>query len=498
MGLVYSSGESAELIQALTSNLASGKEAVNQLKTGSQKIVAAVDGRTLAGAAYTAGKGLFSDLIIPIITRATTACDAIEQELQKYKSADEAISSEGYLNEDNLNQQIATKKAMKASVDFASSVARTASRNNPVVAVLDALLDFQRNLNRMSDSIQDDIEQLQKKLEKLHNFSSQTNGLFNNSLNDLKIAIQGVLVLDSMIVNPDGSYTLPAGVDKSWFTSQKDIAAFKNSPNYAVTHMPKNRTPKETENWLSENLQKFGPDFLDYFKDGTVSAISFRNGRAFLNGIAISQDSLGRLKCRNRFLFKPTQNGGHTYNLGKDFQNKSGIDLGDYHYSRLPNGKFNFGEMKAAGFVGFKDAFNPINDFKRWGDASKVSKFGKGLGILGTGLTIGNNFADNIDLSDGLGVGETVNFVTDTTIDIGSGAGASAVGAMVGSAFLPPLGTVVGAGVGIGVNMFINHPFGDPPKSTVDHVKDGVKNVTKGIGDKISNLVGGFNFGFGG
>lgn len=158
MGLVYSSGESAELIQALTSNLASGKEAVNQLKSGSQKIVAAVDGRTLAGAAYTAGKGLFSNLIIPTITRATTACDAIEQELKKYKSADQAISSEGYLNEDNLNQQIATKKAMKASVDFASSVARTASRNNPVAAVLDALLDFQRNLDRMSDSIQDDIE----------------------------------------------------------------------------------------------------------------------------------------------------------------------------------------------------------------------------------------------------------------------------------------------------------------------------------------------------
>ncbi|WP_051934042.1 hypothetical protein [Carnobacterium gallinarum] len=72
MGLVYSSSESAELIQVLTSNLASGKEATNQLKAGSQQVVAAVDSHTLAGAAYTAGKGLFSDLIIPTITRATT------------------------------------------------------------------------------------------------------------------------------------------------------------------------------------------------------------------------------------------------------------------------------------------------------------------------------------------------------------------------------------------------------------------------------------------
>lgn len=248
MGLVYSSGESAELIQALTSNLASGKEAVNQLKTGSQKIVSAVDGRTLAGAAYTAGKGLFSDLIIPTITRATTACEAIEQELQKYQSADQAISGEGYLNEDNLNQQIATKKAMKASVNFASSVARTASSNNPVAAVLDALLDFQKNLNRMSDSIQDDIDQLQKKLEKLHTFSSQTNGLFNNSLNDLKIAMQGVLVLNGTIVNPDGSYTLPAGVDRSWFNSLKNTAKLKE-----MEEKEKNLAIKELNDLFAKN-----------------------------------------------------------------------------------------------------------------------------------------------------------------------------------------------------------------------------------------------------
>lgn len=84
--------------------------------------------------------------------------------------------------------------------------------------------------------------------------------------------------------------------------------------------------------------------------------------------------------------------------------------------------------------------------------------------------------------------------MTDTAIDIGSGAGASAVGAMVGSAFLPPLGTVVGAAVGVGVNVAINWEFGEPPKkSAVGHVKDGVKTVTKTVGD----WTGGFLFGIG-
>lgn len=54
--------------------------------------------------------------------------------------------------------------------------------------------------------------------KELTEFSSQTNGLFNNSLNELKIAMQGVLMLNGTVVNSDGSYSLPKGTDKSWFT----------------------------------------------------------------------------------------------------------------------------------------------------------------------------------------------------------------------------------------------------------------------------------------
>jgi hypothetical protein len=482
LGLIYSSSDSTQLMNALKENLQSGKEACEQLKAGSQKVIAAVDGKTLSGAAYTAGKGLFSDLINPTISKVTSAIDCIENDLQTYTEANNAVSSEGTLDEDKLTQQIATKKAMKASVDVTATVAKSLINNNPVAKVLDGLLNVQTTLNRMSNEYEQDIQALEKKLEKLRQFSAATSSLFSNSLTDLNIAMQGCLVLNNTTVNSDGSYSLPEGTDKSWFTSKKNEAAIKNTPAYVVANMPKNMTPKETENWLIENFKKFGPDFLDYLKDGhelAEAGISFRNGRTFLNGIAISQDSLGRLKWGNKFLFKPTKNGGFTYSWGKRFKSQSGIDLADFHYSKLPDGSINYTELKVAGFEGFKDAVNPINDFKGWKDASKIGKLGKGLGILGTGMTIGTNFADNIDLSDGLGVGETVNFVTDTAIDVGSGAGATAIGAVAGSAFLPPVGTVVGAGVGVGVNILINKKFGDPPKSAVNHVKDGVKSVTK-------------------
>ncbi|WP_206911693.1 hypothetical protein IGL98_002392 [Enterococcus sp. DIV0840] len=222
MGLIYSSSDSSQLMSALKQNLQSGKEASEQLKAGSQKVISAVDGKTLSGAAYTAGKGLFSELILPTISKVTSAIDTIESELQTYVSADLLVSSEGTLDEDKLNQQIATKKAMKASVDASAAVARALSRNNPVAKVLDALLNVQSSLTRMSNDFEEDIRELEKKLEKLQQFSSQTNGLFSNSLNDMKISMQGVTVLNNTIVNSDGTYQLPKGVDLSWFNSLKN------------------------------------------------------------------------------------------------------------------------------------------------------------------------------------------------------------------------------------------------------------------------------------
>ncbi|MFD2386608.1 T7SS effector LXG polymorphic toxin [Enterococcus rivorum] len=109
MGLIYSSSDSSSLINGLKANLNSGKEVTEQLKSGSQKVISAVNGKTLSGAAYTAGKGLFSELILPTISKVTTAIDNVEQELQQYTAANGKIAGEGNLDEDKLNQQITIK-----------------------------------------------------------------------------------------------------------------------------------------------------------------------------------------------------------------------------------------------------------------------------------------------------------------------------------------------------------------------------------------------------
>lgn len=110
----------------------------------------------------------------------------------------------------------------------------------------------------------------------------------------------------------------------------------------------------------------------------------------------------------------------------------------------------------------------------------------KSAGALLTAINIYNNFRENVDMSDGISVKEAWDFTIDSAVDIGSGAAAAGLGAAIGLAFLPPLGTVVGAVAGIGANLILNNlEIGG--KSVVDHTK----NIAKGIGDYIGSWHGG-------
>lgn len=169
-------------------------------------------------------------MIIPTITRTTNAIDKIEQELQNYQNEDQPVANEGELNEDKINQQLMVTRAMKTAVDSTSAFIRAQTRSNPVAGILDTLLNVQRNLDKMSDSFQDDIDHLKWKHKKLHYFNSQTSSLFNGSLNEPKLAMQGVLVLNNTFVNTTtGTYVLSVTMDKSWFTKlhADDYSALK-------------------------------------------------------------------------------------------------------------------------------------------------------------------------------------------------------------------------------------------------------------------------------
>ncbi|WP_260443357.1 LXG domain-containing protein [Listeria seeligeri] len=293
MGLIYSRDDSEKLMEALSKNLASGKEVLTKLKTGSEKIIQAVDGHKLSGTAYTAGKGLFMDLILPTIEKVTSACDILDQELQKYKTADLDVSSEGYLDEDNLQKQIETKRNMKESAERTSMFMKVI-KTSVVAALSDVASEHWRELDQMSDNLQQDIDELQKKIEKLREFDAQTKGLFTSSLDEIKLAMQGVLVLNSTTVNPDGTYQLPVGLDKSWFTELKSKEQQKEMEEKAKKAAIKEindlyeKNPMAAIEKIKNNDRLFGYVIgaLDKFPEGLQNAAL---------GIFIAQESWNKL-----------------------------------------------------------------------------------------------------------------------------------------------------------------------------------------------------------
>ena len=250
---------------------------------------------------------------------------------------------------------------------------------------------------------------------------------------------------------------------------QKEISVSKISETFGLT-------PPEAE------------DVLDYIKSMGEAVITYRGANIFLNGIKITMDSQGRMRWGNRFLFKSSTN--NLYGHGRNFQNASGIDLKNYHYSGNLKGIARFSEMGKAGWSGFKESVNPLNDFKGWREVGKFGKTFKLAGGILTAINIYNNFRENVDMSDGISAKEARDFTIDTAVDIGSGAAAAGMGAAIGSAFLPPLGTVIGAGAGIVINYVMNNAnFGN--KSIVDHAKDGAKQIGNALGDWLDSMIGG-------
>lgn len=431
MGLIYNPSDSHWLLSALNANIRTADEMIHDLNRASKHLITALDGKTLSGAAYTAGKGMFSQIVIPTISKTSQALDKLKSEVKQYEGF-AANAGSDLLDEDKLNEQLQNlqyqQAALNSQINFYNQLATSHSNDSALnmsyVASSNQLFPF---LNTTAS----DIQEVQDKLKKLHEFNTSVSPLFTTSVQEFKAILQGISLISSITFTKDGKFS---------------IGRIK--------------------------------DGYDLLKGG----LQYRDGKLFLGGEKIVEtvNSNGEkvLKFGNKFLSKLEN--GHIYKNGKAFENLTKIDLSNYKQ---------FGKTFKSEF---KTGINITEDFKAWKGATKFSKLGKGLGALGTGLTIADNASE--DFKEGVNGESVKKFVIDTTVDMGTGAASTAVGAAVGSFILPPLGTVVGASIGIAFNYGLNEfKFGTPPKSTVEHIKNGAKAVTKKISDeagKFANNIG--------
>ncbi|MBR2130200.1 MULTISPECIES: hypothetical protein [Lactobacillales] len=64
MGLIYNPNESGELVSNFNANIATCEQIIADLKKGNKHLVGVLNSNQLSGAAFTAGQGLFTQLVI--------------------------------------------------------------------------------------------------------------------------------------------------------------------------------------------------------------------------------------------------------------------------------------------------------------------------------------------------------------------------------------------------------------------------------------------------
>ncbi len=222
MGVKYSASESSQLMDAMSSNIQVANEVTDRLSQGCDYLIATLDSGELMGAAYTAGKGLFSEIIIPAIKKLQAAVDDIQTELNSYRVADAQVAEYGNLDLDQLKktkelreQQLASvKKAIEAKESFLERMKSIATFN--IVSHMQSLVI----LSSAESQIESQIKELEEKIEKLEFFVAQVSQYFSDSLEVLRLAIQGASQLSQVLADSDGNYSVD-GVDMSWAIKMK-------------------------------------------------------------------------------------------------------------------------------------------------------------------------------------------------------------------------------------------------------------------------------------
>ena len=187
-------------------------------------MVASLESGELQGAAYTAGKGLFTEIIIPAIKKLQEAIDDIQGELASYKSADSEVAGYGELDLDLLKEQLKIKNEQLAKVEkqiadnqdfFRNAGALLTGKLGDLLSQTSALMEAETQLNI-------GIREIQEKIDKLEWFVAQVSQYFSDSLQVWGLAIQGASQLSQILLDSDGNYSTE-GLNMSWVEGIKNV-----------------------------------------------------------------------------------------------------------------------------------------------------------------------------------------------------------------------------------------------------------------------------------
>ncbi|AWN66550.1 hypothetical protein LL14B4_10335 [Lactococcus lactis subsp. lactis] len=289
MGLIYNPSDSHGLVSALNANIRTADEMIESLNRASKHLIDALGNKTLSGAAFTAGKGMFSQLVIPTISKASQALDKLKSEAKQYEGF-ASNAGEELLDEDKLNEQLQNlqtqQAALSSQISFYNQLAASHSDDN---ALNTSYSDFSRQLSSFMGTTASDIQKIQDKLKKLHEFNTSVSSLFKDD--EFKTISMIVLAIGAAEFDKAGKFV----------NSQKFVRIIQDINEKSSDTWYKDLGKSEIEELLSQEtisdtINEIGHS---YKVKGLESNINTRVGRGlFSKGEHLMEKAEGFGNCR--------------------------------------------------------------------------------------------------------------------------------------------------------------------------------------------------------
>lgn len=230
MGLKYTKADGESLVSALTTNVSSAEEIINDLQEGVNHLTSQLDNPSsgLSGKAYHAANTLFKQIVVPTLSELKSATTTIQSELSTYSSAIKAFDRypDSVYDKEEFERLLNIKRQQKALTEnhinifmqaLSTALSKTATEN---------LIFEGKGLESVVNHYEKEIRELEEKKQILEEVESQTSSLFEHSLQDFKQALQRAKALKQGSFDSKGNFTFNKNQDMSWYKklTGKDVS----------------------------------------------------------------------------------------------------------------------------------------------------------------------------------------------------------------------------------------------------------------------------------
>ena len=230
MGLKYAKADGESLVSALTANVSSAEEIINDLQEGVNHLTSQLDNPSsgLSGKAYHAANTLFKEIVVPTLSELKRATTTIQSELSTYSFAIKAFDNypDSVYDKEEFERLLNLKRQQKALTEnhinifmqaLSTALSKTATEN---------LIFEGKGLETVVNHYEKEIQEIQDKIQILETVEGQTSSLFEHSLQDFQQALQGAKALKQGSFDSKGNFTFNKNQDMSWYKklTGKDVS----------------------------------------------------------------------------------------------------------------------------------------------------------------------------------------------------------------------------------------------------------------------------------